>query len=306
MPVNVNDPEFVKAEKEYFEAENSEGRLIALNKMISHAPKHKGGENLRQQLTQRRKKIEGEIDKKKKAKKGTKGGIKKGELQAVIVGKTNSGKSSLIKLLTNVETKVSPVPFTTKEPIVGILNYNETPIQIIEIPAIESEEFERGLVHTSDTIILLAKKFEEFAEIEKKLPENFAKKIYVINKSDLLNSEEKRKLSAKMQSKKYNFEIISSIPFANSEQIKEIKKKIFETFDILRIFTKEPGKLKKEKPMIMKPRSTVRDAAEKILKGFSKKVVETKIWGPSSKFGGQVVGLNHELKDMDIIEFKTR
>ena len=306
MPINVNDPEYTKAELAFHEASTIEDQLIALNKMISHAPKHKGGENLRQQLTQRRKKIEGEIDKKKKAKKGTKGGIKKGELQAVIVGKTNSGKSSLIKLLTNVETKVSPVPFTTKEPIVGILNYNETPIQIIEIPAIESEEFERGLVHTSDTIILLAKKFEEFAEIEKKLPENFAKKIYVINKSDLLNSEEKRKLSAKMQSKKYNFEIISSIPFANSEQIKELKKKIFETFDILRIFTKEPGKLKKEKPMIMKPRSTVRDAAEKILKGFSKKVVETKIWGPSSKFGGQVVGLNHELKDMDIIEFKTR
>ncbi|PIZ81667.1 GTP-binding protein, partial [Candidatus Pacearchaeota archaeon CG_4_10_14_0_2_um_filter_30_11] len=47
-------------------------------------------------------------------------------------------------------------------------------------------------------------------------------------------------------------------------------------------------------------------AAEKILKGFSRKVVETKIWGPSSKFGGQIVGLNHELKDMDIIEFKTR
>ena len=56
----------------------------------------------------------------------------------------------------------------------------------------------------------------------------------------------------------------------------------------------------------MKPKSTIKDAAEKILKGFSRKVVETKIWGPSSKFGGQIVGLNHELKDMDIIEFKTR
>jgi len=56
----------------------------------------------------------------------------------------------------------------------------------------------------------------------------------------------------------------------------------------------------------MKPNSTVLDAAEKILKGFSKKVKQTKIWGPSSKFGGQIVGLNHKLKDMDVVEFKTR
>jgi len=306
MPVNVSDPEYSKAEKEYFEAEDAERRLIALNKMISHAPKHKSSENLLANLKTKRKRIEGEIEKKQKRRRGTKMGIKKGELQVVIVGKTNSGKSSLIKLLTNVETKVSSVPFTTKEPIVGILNYNETPIQLIEIPAIESEEFERGIVHTSDTIILIARKFEDFEEIEKKLPENFAKKLYVINKSDLLTSEEKRKLSAKLQSKKHNFEIISSIPYTNPESIEELKKKIFETFDILRIFTKEPGKTRKNKPMTMKPHSTVRDAAEKILKGFSKKVVETKIWGPSSKFGGQIVGLNHELKDMDTVEFKTR
>ena len=43
MPINVNDPEYVKAEKDYFEANTLEERLIALRKMISHAPKHKGG-----------------------------------------------------------------------------------------------------------------------------------------------------------------------------------------------------------------------------------------------------------------------
>ena len=46
--------------------------------------------------------------------------------------------------------------------------------------------------------------------------------------------------------------------------------------------------------------------AEKILKGFSSKIKESKIWGPSSKFPGQQVGLQHELKDLDIVEFKTR
>jgi len=56
----------------------------------------------------------------------------------------------------------------------------------------------------------------------------------------------------------------------------------------------------------MTPHSTVKDVAEKILKGFSKKVKKTKIWGPSSKFSGQIIGLNHELKDMDTVEFTTK
>ncbi|MBU2612154.1 MAG: 50S ribosome-binding GTPase [Nanoarchaeota archaeon] len=306
MPINVNDPEYLKAELEYSDTKNPEEKLSALNKMISHAPKHKGGENLRQQLTQRRKKLEGEIEKKKKKGKSGKQGIKKGEMQAVIIGKTNSGKSSLLKKLTNSDPKISPVQFTTKEPTVGIMNYKDSPIQIIEIPAIEGENFERGVVHTADTLVILIKNFEELLEITKKIPPHQGKEIVVVTKSDLLTPEEKRKLFAKMQSKKYNFEIISTLPSLHEDNIEELKKKIFDSFDVLRIFTKEPGKNPEKRPMILKPNSNVRDVAEKILKGLSKKIVETKIWGPSSKFGGQVVGLNHKIKDLDTIEFKTR
>jgi uncharacterized protein len=58
--------------------------------------------------------------------------------------------------------------------------------------------------------------------------------------------------------------------------------------------------------MIIKKDSTFKDATEKILKGISKKIKRARIWGPSSKFGGQVIGLEHVLKDKDIIEFQTK
>ncbi|MCR4327333.1 MAG: 50S ribosome-binding GTPase [Nanoarchaeota archaeon] len=306
MPVNVNDPEYVKAEKEYHESKDKEDQLLALKKMISHAPKHKGGENLRQQLTQRRKKLEELIEKKKARKKGSKPGLKKEEMQAVIIGKSNSGKSSLLKILTNANPKISSVPFSTESYQVGIMDYENCPTQIIEIPAIEGENFERGIVHTADTIIILLKSLDELEEVKKKIPPHEGKEIIVINKSDLLTPEDKRKIKAQMQSKKYNFEIISSLPYIKENGILELKKKIFDSFEVLRIFTKEPGKEKGVKPMILRPGSTIKEVAEKILKGFSKKVIETKIWGPSSKFSGQIVGLNHKLKDLDTVEFKTK
>ncbi|MDP3966334.1 MAG: TGS domain-containing protein, partial [archaeon] len=139
-----------------------------------------------------------------------------------------------------------------------------------------------------------------------KIPPHDGKEIIVLNKSDLLSPEENRKLEAKMQSKKHNFEIISCLPYIKENGIEDLKKKIFDSFSVLRIFTKEPGKEKSEKPMILWQNSSVRDVAEKILKGFSKKVLEVKIWGPSSKFAGQIVGLRHKLKDLDVVEFKTK
>lgn len=306
MPINVNDPEYLQAELEYHNAKTTEEKLEALERMISHAPKHKGGENLRQQLTQRRKRLEKEIEKGKKKGGSHKKGIKKGEMQAVLVGKTNSGKSSILKALTNSNPKISQIPFTTNEPTLGILEYEGTQIQLVEIPAIDGDDFEKGIVHTSDTIVIVVNSFKEIDEIKKTLPKNNAKEMIAFNKSDLLTKEEKRKISARLQSKKFNFEIISSIKEIKDNNLEKLKEKIFESFDMIRVFTKEPGKEKKERPMVLEPNSTVKDAAEKILTGFSKKIIETRIWGPSSKFSGQVVGLNHKLKDMDTVEFKTK
>jgi ribosome-interacting GTPase 1 len=39
---------------------------------------------------------------------------------------------------------------------------------------------------------------------------------------------------------------------------------------------------------------------------WNNQVVKTKIWGPSSKYSGQTVGLKHKLKDLDVVEFRTR
>jgi len=302
MPINAH-PDYIAAEKEYLQAQTLEEKLLKLKKMISLAPSHKGAENLRQQLNTRRKKLEAQIKKAKHSKKSTKTGIKKQDMQAILIGNTNSGKSSLLSLLTNVKLKISENQFTTTKPIIGIMNYKDVQIQLIENPAINSENFDKGLPNTTDTILIIITKIDEIKSILEQLTKSKAKKIIVFNKIDLLSKNEKRKISATLASKKYNFVLISTI---TQQGIEELKEKIFQSFNALRIYTKEPGKEKSEKPIILKPNSTIKDVAEKILKGFSKKIKKTRIWGPSSKFPGQIVGLNHKVKDLDIVEFTTK
>ena len=304
MASTNQSPFYKEAEEKFLNAQTNEEKLKWLEEMIKEAPKHKSSEKMVANLKTRYIKLKEKIEKERAKGKGKgKVGIRKEAMQAVIIGKTRTGKSSLLSLLTKSNPKISEFPFNTKEPVIGIMFSHGTGIQLIENPAVESEFYDKGLSNSADVLILLITDLNQIPEIENVLGKSFGKRIIVFNKTDLLFENEKRKISAKLQSRKYNFVLISA---KTGEGIEELKEKLFQSFDKIRIYTKEPGKPKTEKPIILEKNVTVKDVAEKILKGFSKKVKETKIWGPSSKFPGQIVGLSHKLKDMDIVEFKTR
>lgn len=303
MPINAH-PEFLAAEKEYLLAQKPQDKIEKLKKMISLAPSHKGAENLRAELKTRLKKLTEKLEKAKgKRSRGSRPGIKKEDLQAVIIGKANSGKSSLLAQLTKAQTKISESVFTTTYPIVGMMSYNGVNIQIIDMPAIESEYYDKGVAHMADLVIILAENLNDIEFVRESLGKIEGKIIIALGKSDRLDKTERRKIAATLQSRKYDFVMLSS---KTGEGIEDIKQKMFENFGKIRVFTKEPGKKRSDRPVILKSNSSVREIALKILGSFSKNIVETKIWGPSSKFPGQKVGLAHILKDLDTVEFKTR
>lgn len=301
MASTNQSPFYRQAEGKFLSAKTNEEKLVYLEEMIRECPKHKSSEKMLANLKTRYIKLKEKIESVKKTSKGSKKpSIKKEEMQAVIIGLTGSGKSSLISLLTNTQPEIAPYKFTTKSPIVGMMPYSGTQVQLIEIPAIESEYFDKNITHTADTLILLVNKLEDILVIENHLGKITGRKIIVFNNK---HSLDERKLDATLRSKKLNYIIINT---ENGEGIETLKDKIFHSFNKIRVYTKEPGKLKSEKPIILNQRSNVRDVAEKIFHGFSKQVKESFITGPSSKFPNQKVGLSHEMKDLDIVEFRTR
>ena len=302
MPINAH-PDYLAAEKRYLEAKNDEERIQFLEDMIRKAPSHKGAENLRAELKTRLKKLKEKIIKSKKSGKSTKDSIKKADMQAVLIGFTNSGKSTLLTKLTNAHAKISEHNFTTTKPEIGTMNYEGVQIQIIDQPSLKNENFDIGIVNTADLLLLVITKFEDIPEIENNLNRAKGKRLIVFNKIDLLDDIKKRKVYETLKSRRYNFIMISSI---TEENINELKERIFGSFDITRIYLKEPGKQPTDRPLMIKSGSSVEDVAKKISKEMVPMIKEVRIWGPSSKFPNQKVGLNHKVKDKDIIEFKTK
>ncbi|PNX50810.1 MAG: hypothetical protein BV456_05460 [Thermoplasmata archaeon M8B2D] len=304
MASTNQSPAYQRAEAEFHEATTDEERIECLEIMIRECPKHKSSENMLKNLKNRLKKLKSSITKQKKAGKSSKSGIKKADMQCVLAGFPNTGKSTIFKILTGLETKISPYPFTTTQPQLGTFEFEDAKIQIIDNPSFPNHD--KSLLNSTDTVLLVIDNLDQIKKAEEFLYRTKAKIILIFNKTDTLSDEEKRKIKATLKSK---FKKYDSFFFSwNSPKIRmdELKKKIFETFPIIRIYTKEPKKPASKEPMILKKDSTFRDAAEKIRKGMSEKIKRAKIWGPSSKFGGQVIGLDHNLKDKDTIEFQTK
>jgi ribosome-interacting GTPase 1 len=115
-------------------------RLQRMEEFLSLVPKHKGTLKLRGQTKKQMAILRKEIEEKKRKKAG-KGGPKlfiekEGAAQIVIIGLTNAGKSSLLAGVTNAKVAVSPTPYTTREPVPGIMNYKDIQFQIVEAPAL--------------------------------------------------------------------------------------------------------------------------------------------------------------------------
>ncbi|MDO8428510.1 MAG: GTPase [Candidatus Diapherotrites archaeon] len=139
MPVNAGH-EYFEAERKFGIAKSADERLAALYEMLKAVPKHKGTETLTSELNKRIKKTKEEIDKRQEQNKKTSSqslSVKKeGSGQITIIGLPNSGKSTFLKELTNANVEIASYPYTTTKPEIGMLNYHEALIQLVEVPPI--------------------------------------------------------------------------------------------------------------------------------------------------------------------------
>ncbi len=121
------------------EAKTPQEKLKALEDFLSSVPKHKGTEKLIGQVRRQMAILRREIEEQKRRRggKGPKFFVEKeGAAQIVLLGLPNSGKSALLAKLTNAKVHVSPIPYSTQKPSVGMMPFEDIKFQLVEAPAI--------------------------------------------------------------------------------------------------------------------------------------------------------------------------
>jgi len=143
-----------------------------------------------------------------------------------IVGMPNSGKSSLLSILTSAKPKIANYPFTTINPNLGVANYNNKEITLADIP---------GLIEGAHEGVGLGDKFLRHIERCK----NILHLIDITNDNLVENYSKVRKELFKYSNKltkKREIIVFNKIDMVSDDEInekinifsKKIKKKIYK------------------------------------------------------------------------------
>jgi len=296
-------PQFFAISKKLKNTKDPEEKISILEELLAIVPKHKGTERVQQDLKTKIAKLKKQ--KTKKSKKEILYVIKKEEAgQIVIIGPANAGKSSLLNVLTNAETKVASYPFTTQIPKPAMMPYENVLIQLVDTPPLtkESPPWLKGILKASDGLLAIFDLSEDSVVEDiknlKELLSNWGlankKIIFLGNKIDLKESRENLKKI------KPHLRVISCLKKIG---IEELKKEIFDLLEIIRVYTRSVNKPKPdfENPFVIKKGSKLIDLANQIHKDFSFSFKKAKLFKKDSK-KFQIVGKDYILQDHDIVE----
>lgn len=125
-------------------------KIRLMREFVAICPKHKGTSKLLANVRRKIAALEEELERAKARRRGPRVQAfsipKEGAGQIIILGLTNSGKSSLLASITNAKPEVSPIPYMTRKPIPSMLQYEDIQFQLIEAPALV-EGASRGRMH---------------------------------------------------------------------------------------------------------------------------------------------------------------
>jgi hypothetical protein len=236
---------------------------------------------------------------------------REGAGQVALAGPPNAGKSSLIAALTHARPEVAPYAYTTRAPMPGMMRFEDVQIQLLDMPAIGAEFTEAWIpqvLRVADETLLVVDvddpdDLSEIEYVERKLQEwrIRAPRILVANKMDLEGSEGNFEALADLYGAKYECVPVSA---RTAQGLDRVARRVFELLDLVRVYTKAPGK-KAElgAPYVLKRGATVLDAARHVHKDFAEHLKFARLFHKDGGRDGLPVDRSHEVADGDILEF---
>ena len=331
MPANLT-PDYKKAEAAYKRSRDPHERLDLLQEMHRTIPKHKGTEHLRADIKTKIKELKDDLAGPSKG--GARSGPptfihRDGAAQVAIIGPPNSGKSALHAALTGSHTHIGAYPFTTLYPEPGMLSVDDAAIQLVDLPPISSQHPIPWIGNTLQSadgalfVIDLGQPgcVEQIVHAREILSDRrvtltgtwdrtqaggedpFAIRLptlLVANKADAIQDiEGDLDVCRELGDLHFPTVIVSA---ETGQGIDAIGPWLFRNLDIVRVYTKVPGKEPDmDRPYTVRSGATVEDVSRLVHRDLAASFHHARIWGRGS-YDGQQVGREHIVEDGDILE----
>ena len=311
MPANLT-PDYLAAEHDYKTADTPAEKIAALERMLATLPKHKGTEKMQADIRRRLSQTRKESQKKGAAHATPFYLVKKeGAGQVVLLGPPNAGKSQLVCALTHARPEVAEYPFTTRLPAPGMMLFENVQIQLVDPPPISAEFMEpwlgqvvRGatmgvlLVDPHDVAVL--DQIEFILETLEKW-RAAAPRLFVANKMDIAGAADNLAALEELYGQRFRWLGVSAL---TGENLDHFARAVFDALEIVRIYTKVPGKKADlSSPFIVRRGGTVLDAARLVHKDFAENLKFARLFHATGSHDGLMVERTHVVEDEDILEF---
>ncbi len=330
MSANLT-PQYRKAEQAYRQAATLEEELKCLLIMLVELPKHKGTDrmhaDLKRKISQVRKRLDALASKENG--RGTHHIARQGAGRAVIIGSPNSGKSQLLATLTQAKPIIANYPFSTTQPLPGMMPWNDVFVQLIDTPPITRDALDRetlSLVRGADLVLLLLdlgcdNGGEQLIDVVDKINQTksrlgrvteidsqnigvtFTQTLLLANKMDL--DEAQDRLEFFNETVKLNFELLPVSAKAR-RGLPELADRVYAALNVIRIYTKMPGNKEPdmECPVTLKRGQSLLDLASQIHRDLARNLTGGRVWSYQDRDATQVK-CDYLLNDQDIVELQV-
>ncbi len=328
MAVNL-PPQYHDAEARYKKGKTAEEKLAALREMWVILPKHKASEKVQADLKTKISELTDQIEQAKLAPKKAPPGsykiLRQGAGQVVFLGPPNAGKSRLLSRLTKATPTVAPYPFTTREPVPGMMDYEDVRVQLIDLPPVTADHYESfvtDITRAADAAVLFLDlsdddgpaatravidrlKLARRELIGGDIPPDddpttyYLKTLLVATKADDEAADIRLEIAREAFGDRFPLFVVSA---EQGTGLDELRKAIYDRLGVMRVYTKQPGKPPDmASPFTCPVGSTLQEFAGHVHKDFEAGLKSARVWG-SGAFDGQTVGRDHVLRDKDVVE----
>jgi ribosome-interacting GTPase 1 len=331
MAVNL-PPHYHDAEVRYKKAQTPEDKLAALREMWVLLPKHKASEKVQADLKTKISELTDQIETAKQGpKKAAPGTFKiprQGAGTVVFVGPPNAGKSLLLSKLTKAAPAVAPYPFTTREPIPGIMDYEDVRVQLVDLPPITADHYESfvtDVTRAADAAVLFLDLSDDDGVAATKAaverlksarrdlvppgaPQGDDPAVYALPTVLVANKVDDEAADIRLEIAREEFGTTYPLLVISAEKgdgLDALRKAVYDALGVMRIYTKQPGKpADMTAPFTPPVGATVAELAGKVHRDLEDAVKSARVWG-TGVHDGQTVGRDHVLHDKDVVELHT-